>query len=97
VLGELVAGVEASDTKQANQVRLRRALPELVLWPYDKAAAEEFGRIYAELKRKGRMIQQVDIMIAAIARTIGNCTVVTKDSDLKAIDGLDVVDWSDVD
>ncbi len=39
-------------------------------------------------------MQQIDIQIAAIALTIGNCVVVSKDSDLKAIPGLDVEDWS---
>jgi len=41
-------------------------------------------------------MQQIDIQIAAIALTLGNCAVVTKDSDFQAIPALDVVDWSDV-
>jgi tRNA(fMet)-specific endonuclease VapC len=39
-------------------------------------------------------MQQSDIQIAAIALTLDNCTVVTKDSDLAAVPGIDVVDWS---
>jgi tRNA(fMet)-specific endonuclease VapC len=39
-------------------------------------------------------MQQVDIQIAAIALTLGDCTVVTGDSDFSAIPGLDVEDWS---
>ena len=37
---------------------------------------------------------QIDIPIAAIALTLGHCTVVTKDSDFDAIPGLDHEDWS---
>lgn len=36
----------------------------------------------------------MDIMIAAIALTLGNCTVVTTDSDFARIPGLDVIDWT---
>jgi tRNA(fMet)-specific endonuclease VapC len=46
------------------------------------------------LRRIGRPMQQIDIMIAAIARTLGDCTVVSKDSDLRAVPGLKVEDWS---
>ena len=39
-------------------------------------------------------MQQIDIQIAAIALTLGRCTVVTKDTDFSAIPGLDVEDWT---
>lgn len=39
-------------------------------------------------------MQQIDIMIAAIARTIGNGIVVSKDRDLLAVPRLDVENWS---
>ncbi len=39
-------------------------------------------------------MQQVDIMVAAIARTLGDSVVVSKDSDLAAVPGLSVEDWS---
>ena len=35
----------------------------------------------------------VDTMIAAIAMTLGNCTVVSSDSDLRAVPGLNLEDW----
>ena len=57
------------------------------------AAAFEYGRIYHELARLGRPIGVVDTMIAAIAMTLGNCTVVSSDSDLRAVPGLNLADW----
>jgi tRNA(fMet)-specific endonuclease VapC len=68
--------------------RLRLALSRLVVWPYTNEAAEQFGRVFAELRRIGRPMQQIDIMVAAIAFAIGNCTVVSTDTDLAAIPGL---------
>jgi tRNA(fMet)-specific endonuclease VapC len=94
ILGELWAGIHGSASKDRNEKLLRRSLEDLVIWPYEKKAAEEFGRLFAELRRVGRPMQQIDIQIAAIALSLGNCTVVTKDSDFRTIPGLNVVDWS---
>lgn len=95
VLGELWSGVEGSDTRDDNLRRLRHGLSRLLLWPYEKKAAAEFGRLFTLLKRMGRPMQQIDIQIAAIAFALGNCTVVTADSDLSAIPGLSVENWSE--
>ncbi len=62
-------------------------------WPYTNEAAAEFGRLFAELRRVGRPMQQIDIQIAAIAHTVGNCTVVSTASDLAAVPGLAVENW----
>jgi tRNA(fMet)-specific endonuclease VapC len=94
VLGELWAGVEGSASRDRNLQRLRFGLSRLILWPYDEPAAEEFGRIFSHLKRIGRPMQQVDIMIAAVALSLGNCTVVSADSDLAAVSGLTVENWT---
>jgi predicted nucleic acid-binding protein len=45
------------------------------------------------LKRAGRAIQQIDMQIGAIARTIPHCTVVSKDTDLLTISGISVENW----
>lgn len=93
-VGELFAGAENSATRARNLTRLRHNLLDLSLWPLKKKAAQEFGRLYALLRQIGRPMQQIDIQIAAIALTLRNCTVVTKDSDFAAIPGLSIEDWS---
>jgi tRNA(fMet)-specific endonuclease VapC len=94
VLGELVFGIEYSKSRDANWKNLRRALAAWTIWPYEKAAAEEYGRFYGDLRRRGRPMQQIDVQIAAIALTLGQCVVVTTDSDLTAIPGLAVENWA---
>lgn len=94
VLAELVYGIECSASRDRNMMALRSALANFTLWPFDETAAFEYGRLAAELRRNGRPMQTVDIMIAAIARTLGHCTVVTKDSDLAAIPGLTIANWA---
>src|SRR5688572_6414987 len=66
VLGELWSGVEGSAARDVNLNRLMHGMRNLVLWPYDKQAASEFGRIFNVLKNVGRPMQQIDIQIAAI-------------------------------
>jgi tRNA(fMet)-specific endonuclease VapC len=93
VLGELWSGIEGNTSRAANLKRLRHALSRLFVWPYDSDAAEEYGRIFHELKRAGRPIQQVDMQIGAIARTLPHCVIVSKDSDFAAISGITVENW----
>ncbi len=93
VLAELVSGIERSGTRDRNMQRLKVSLPSLRLWPFDGLAAFEYGRLHAELHRIGRPMQVIDVMIAAIALSLGNCTVVPTDSDLAAVPGLSVENW----
>jgi tRNA(fMet)-specific endonuclease VapC len=94
VVGELFAGVEGSLSRERNRQRLVRALDRLVAWPFDRAAAEEFGRIDALLRRAGQLIGKVDLQIAAIALSMGNTTVVTGDKDFTVVPGLTIEDWA---
>jgi tRNA(fMet)-specific endonuclease VapC len=94
VLGELWSGIEGSISRERNAQRLRHALSRLVVWPYDTGAAEEFGRVFAELRRRDRPMQQIDIQIAAVALTLGNTIVVSSDSDITAVPGLTVENWT---
>jgi tRNA(fMet)-specific endonuclease VapC len=93
-VGELFFGIERSATRNRNLKRLRQALSRVVCWPFDRPAAEEYGRLAAELRRIGRPMQQIDIQIAAVALSLGNCTVVSADSDLAAVPGLTVENWA---
>lgn len=94
VLAELWFGVENSSSRERNAAKLRRVLPELIIWPFTEAAAEEYGRIAAELKRIGRPIGSIDMPIAAIALSLGKTTVVSADNDLTVVRGLTVENWS---
>jgi tRNA(fMet)-specific endonuclease VapC len=93
VVAELWYGVEYSATRDRNADRLRRGLADFVVWPFEQAAAERYGWLRAELRRLGRPMQVPDIMIAAIALTLGNTIVVSKDNDLRAVPALDVENW----
>ena len=94
VMAELLAGVEFSLTRERNLEIVNRNLRLFRIWPFTPEAAREYARLFANLRRLGRPMQSIDIMIAAIARTLGNCTVVSSDTDLAAVPGLTVENWA---
>ena len=93
VVAEIAFGIEASKSREQNMQRLQNALPSLVVWPFDQEAAFRYGSIAAELRRTGRTMQVVDIMVGEIALNLGDCKVVTTDSDLLSIPGITVERW----
>lgn len=94
VLGEFIAGLMNSSAPTRNLQRLSHRIAHLRLWSFDRGAAEEFGKIQHDLRSRGQLIQVVDMQTAAIARALGHCVVITKDSDFQRIPGLDCEDWS---
>jgi tRNA(fMet)-specific endonuclease VapC len=96
VVAEILGGTWASDTAAKNLPKVNQALATLRFWPFDLAAVREYGRLFAELRRDGVQMQVMDRMIAAIALTLPNCTVVTSDSDFSRVPGLRVEDWSEL-
>jgi len=93
VLAELWAGVEYSQSREFNMVKLRHAVAQFTEWPLTTNAANVYGRIYAEMRKKGRKIGSNDLLIASIALTLSRCIVVTRDSDLLDIPGLKTENW----
>jgi len=93
VVAELFYGVENSATRDENLKRLRHGLSRLRCWPLNRPASEQFGRLAVALKQVGRTIGPIDILVAAIAITVSDCTVVTKDKDFLSVPGLRVENW----
>lgn len=94
VVAEMLGGIEFSQTRERNLLILNRKLSLFRLWPFTLEVAREYGRLFAELRRNGRPMQVIDMMVAATARTLTDCIVVTTDSDLSAVPGLKVEDWT---
>lgn len=92
VLAELYYAVYASQRHRENLRRLRALVEDLLLWPFDKEAAEEFGRIQAEQRAAGRPIPPLDAQIAAVARVRG-LIVLTSDRHFRFVSGLSVQNW----
>jgi len=92
VLGELYYAVYASQRKQENLAGLKAFLHSVILWEYDRPAAEEFGRIQAEQKAKGKPIPSSDAQIAAVAR-LHNLKVLSNDRHFTFVSNLAIESW----
>lgn len=92
VLGELYYAVYASQRRAENLHRLQSLVGALLLWPFDALAAEEFGRIQAEQKAKGRPIPPLDAQSAAVAR-VNNLILLTDDRHFMFVGDITVDNW----
>ena len=62
------------------------------LWPLDTETTRLYGAVYLELHRQGRVLSQVDIMLAALARQ-HELIVLTTDRDFEALANFAVENW----
>ena len=94
ILAELVGGVLHSQSPERNLAILRSRTAHLSLWIFDKAAAYEYGAFMPSFAGSGGQMPVPDIQITAIALSLGNAVVVSKDSDLISVPALAVEDRS---
>lgn len=92
VVGELWYMVFNSARIRENTDDLDCLLRDFRYWNFDEAAAVEFGRVRAELRRKGFTIPSIDVQTAAIARA-NDLTVITADRHFAFIDNLKLENW----
>ncbi|MEM7532657.1 MAG: type II toxin-antitoxin system VapC family toxin [Chloroflexota bacterium] len=92
VLAELFYAVYNSQKRKQNSARLQSFRDQVDFWPFDEAAAEEFGIIRVEVKSKGRPMPVADVQIAAVAR-VNNLTVLTADRHFTYVPNLKHENW----
>jgi tRNA(fMet)-specific endonuclease VapC len=92
VLCELLVGVVLrKDAAKARQ-RLDRLLQVVRLWPIDLAIASRYAEVYHVLRKTGRALSQVDILLAAMARHL-NAILLTTDQDFQALPDPQTENW----
>ena len=93
VKAELYYGVQRSAFPARNLAQLNDFLMNFGSLPFDDRAAEEYGRLRAELARAGTPIGPNDLLIAAIALA-HHLTLVTHNlSEFSRVAGLALEDW----
>ena len=93
-LAELEYGVFNSSNPERNQLALTLFLANIDVIPFDDDAAVEYGRIRADLKRKGTPIGANDLMIAAHAKSLGVTLVTNNTREFERVEGLMLEDWA---
>lgn len=61
---------------------------------FDGAAAETYGKIRADLERKGTPIGPMDMLIAGQAKSKGFILVTNNTREFERVDALQVEDWA---
>jgi tRNA(fMet)-specific endonuclease VapC len=92
--GELVYGAGKSAQRGATLELLRELAQVLPVQGLPETAAESYGTIRAELERKGEMIGNNDLWIAAHAKAAGLVLVTNNEREFRRVRGLRVQNWT---
>jgi len=93
-LSELQFGVYNSMFPEKNGENLLRFLLGVAVLDFSSKAAEEYGKIRAYLRRKGTPIGELDMLIAAHAKSDNLILVTNNAAEFNRIEGLDIEDWT---
>ena len=86
-------GAYKSARRDANLALLAKFFDQFVSLPFDDASAEAYGRLRAELARRGTPIGPNDLMIAAIALAYDLTLVTHNTAEFSRVPGLRLEDW----
>jgi tRNA(fMet)-specific endonuclease VapC len=93
VVCELEAGIQQTAKLEDNRRRLTQLLRHVRLWPPDAETARIYGEVYIELRHLGRVLSQVDMLLASLARQ-HKLTVLTTDRDFEVLPDLRTENWA---
>ena len=92
-LGELYFGAYYSKKVEENIKRIRAFTESLTIYSDSQESSEIFGKSKADLKKKGQMIEDFDLLIGSIAQA-NNCVLVSNNRDhFNRIEGLVIENW----
>lgn len=91
---ELMYGVEKSMAIEKNRIALSLFLSPLTILEFQALAAEEYGKVRAELESKGMPIGPMDLLIAGHARSEGLILVTNNTREFCRVEGIVVEDWT---
>ena len=92
-VAELYKGVYCSQRKEQNLVSIELFLKDMPIISFDVLAAEEFGKIQAELRQIGKPTGELDAIIVAVARSRHDRLVTNNTKHFINISGLDLENW----
>ena len=89
---ELLKGAYLSSKPEDNLKDAKEVISNIHVLDLTWEACEEASKIFLELKQKGKMISELDILIAAIVKVNGE-VILTRDKHFGTIKGLEIVNW----
>jgi tRNA(fMet)-specific endonuclease VapC len=93
VLCELHAGIQQTRNPAKTHAELNQLLKRVRVWPLELASCQIYGVVFNELARAGRVLSQVDMMLASLARQ-HSLTLLTTDLDFTALPDIRTENWT---
>lgn len=94
-LSELIYGAEKSSNVDKNLEAIEEFISHLEVLPYDAKASQHYGQIKASLEKKGEIIGENDIHIAAHAISQGLILVTNNLREFQRVPHLALENWID--
>ena len=92
---ELVHGVEKSIAVEKNRLALSILLANMEILDFDVDAADYYGKIRADLEKKGTPIGPPDMMIAGHAQSLGYTVVTNNVKEFSRVSALKIEKWAE--
>ena len=92
---ELVHGVEKSAAVEKNRLALSMLLANIEILDFDVDAANCYGKIRADLEKKGTPIGPLDMMIAGHAQSLGYTVVTNNVKEFSRVSHLKIENWAE--
>jgi tRNA(fMet)-specific endonuclease VapC len=92
VLCEVDAGLAQVVNSERCYGAMKRLLTFVRIWNLEPKLATIFGDIYFDLRKRGRSMSHVDLLLSAVARQTGHI-ILTTDRDFEALPDLRTENW----
>jgi len=93
-VAELQYGIMKSSNPEKNQEALDKFLTPLEIIDFDFTATKEYGKIRADLEKKGTPIGPLDTLIASHALSLDLTLVTNNEKEFERIAGLKIENWT---
>jgi len=92
--GELIYGIEKSKLKKETLEKLEALAHLIPPLPLATDTGEYYGKIRSSLQKKGKIIGNNDLWIAAHALSLNTILVTNNEKEFKRVDKLKLENWS---
>ncbi len=93
-VAELEFGVENSQKIERNRIALLKFLSIFNILNFDDADAIDYGRLKTDLRKQGKIIGSIDMLLAAQALNKEFIFVTNNVKEFERVKGLKIEDWS---
>ena len=93
-LAELEYGIENSLQQDRNRIALQKFISVFNVLVFDAEDAISYGKLRSRLKRAGKPIGPLDMLLAAQALSKDLIFVTNNASEFERVEGLQIEDWS---